>query len=107
MIGGVALLMILILVYCCCKKCCGKKKKDKKEVKEKVNMKTVQVLGASYQEKVQPSVDELDYNSEEYYSDASSAVKIGERSCQLVIVKQKIGEVMSSCDSKAKNWKLW
>ena len=40
-------------------------------------MKTVQVLGASYQEKVQPSVDELDYNSEEYYSDASSAIKIG------------------------------
>ena len=54
------------------------KKKEKKEAKEKVDMKTVQVLGASYQEKVQPSFDELDYNSEEYHSDASSVAKMGE-----------------------------
>lgn len=40
-------------------------------------MKTVQMLEASYQEKVQPSVDELDYNSDGFQSDGSSGVKIG------------------------------
>jgi len=35
------------------------------------------MLSASYQEKVQPSVDELDYNSDEFQSDGSSGVKIG------------------------------
>ena len=45
--------------------------------KEKVDLKRIQVLNASYQEKVQPSVDELDYNSEDYMSEESAGAKIG------------------------------
>lgn len=74
-----ALLVAGICFYCMCyRKCCKKKKKDeKKAAKEKVDLKTVKMLAASYQEKVQPSVDELDYNSDEFQSDGSAGVKIG------------------------------
>lgn len=77
--GALVLLVAGICFYCLCyRKCCKKKKKDeKKAVKEKVDLKAVQVLAASYQEKVQPSVDELDYNSDEFQSDGSAGVKIG------------------------------
>lgn len=77
--GALVLLVAGICFYCLCyRKCCKKKKKDeKKAVKEKVDLKAVQMLAASYQEKVQPSVDELDYNSDEFQSDGSAAVKIG------------------------------
>lgn len=82
MVFAVGLLVILIMAICCycvCyRKCCKKKKKDEKKApKEKVDLKAVQMLAASYQEKVQPSVDELDYNSDEFQSDGSSGVKIG------------------------------
>ena len=50
---------------------------SKVAAKEKLDLKEVQLLAASYQEKVQPSVDELDYNSDEFQSDGSSGVKIG------------------------------
>lgn len=77
--GALVLLVAGICFYCLCyRKCCKKKKKDeKKAAKEKVDLKAVQMLAASYQEKVQPSVDELDYNSDEFQSDGSAAVKIG------------------------------
>ena len=76
--GALVLLVAGICFYCLCyRKCCKKKKKDeKKAVKEKVDLKAVQMLAASYQEKVQPSVDELDYNSDEFQSDGSAGVKI-------------------------------
>lgn len=76
---GLALLIAGICCYCVCyRQCCKRKKKDeKKAIKEKVDLKAVQMLAASYQEKVQPSVDELDYNSDEFQSDGSSGVKIG------------------------------
>ena len=62
----------------CYRRCCrGKKKEEKKAVKEKLDLKAMQIVGPSYQEKVQPSVDELDYNSDEFQSDGSSGVKIG------------------------------
>lgn len=82
MVFAVGLLGLLVVGFCCyclCyRKCCKKKKKEeKKAVKEKVDLKAVQMLAASYQEKVQPSVDELDYNSDEFQSDGSSGVKIG------------------------------
>ena len=78
-VGLLGLLVVAICCYCVCyRKCCKKKKKEeKKAVKEKVDLKAVQMLAASYQEKVQPSVDELDYNSDEFQSDGSSGVKIG------------------------------
>lgn len=62
----------------CYRRCCrGKKKEEKKAVKEKLDLKAMKILGPSYPEKVQPSVDELDYNSDEFLSDGSSGVKIG------------------------------
>ena len=78
-VGLLGLLVVGICCYCVCyRKCCKKKKKEeKKAIKEKVDLKAVQMLAASYQEKVQPSVDELDYNSDEFQSDGSSGVKIG------------------------------
>ena len=78
-VGLLGLLIAAICCYCVCyRKCCkGKKKEEKKAVKEKVDLTTVQMLEASYQEKVQPSVDELDYNTDEFQSDGSSGVKIG------------------------------
>jgi len=88
MVFAVGLLGLLVVGFCCyclCyRKCCKKKKKEeKKAVKEKVDLKAVQMLAASYQEKVQPSVDELDYNSDEFQSDGSSGVKIGIKKKQL------------------------
>ena len=82
MVAAGALILVLVLAFCCyCVCCCcrGKKKKKdaEKDKKEKVDLKTIQMLGASYQEKVQPSVDELDYNSEEYMSEESAGAKIG------------------------------
>ncbi|XP_031569799.1 synaptotagmin-1-like isoform X2 [Actinia tenebrosa] len=77
--GLVAALVIIFCIYCCCCRKCGKKDKkdkDKKNGKERVDLQAVKI-GASYQEKVQPSMDELDYNSEDYHSDVSSGVKIG------------------------------
>ncbi|KAK3727771.1 hypothetical protein QZH41_016415 [Actinostola sp. cb2023] len=76
-VGILAALSVIFCIYCCCCRKCGKKdKRDKKNGKERVDLQAVKI-GASYQEKVQPSFDELDYNSEDYYSDHSSGVKIG------------------------------
>ncbi|XP_048578411.1 synaptotagmin-1-like isoform X2 [Nematostella vectensis] len=77
-VGIGAAVIVIFCIYCCCCRKCGKKKKkdDKRGGKERVDFRAVQI-GASYQEKVQPSMDELDYNSEDYHSDLSSGVKIG------------------------------
>ena len=42
-----------------------------------IDLKSVQLVKASYHEKVQPSVDELDYNSEGFESGGGSEVAIG------------------------------
>ena len=77
-VGLIGFLVLAICIYCICyRKCCKGKKEEKKAIKDKVDLKAVQMLSASYQERVQPSVDELDYNSDEFQSEASSAVKIG------------------------------
>ena len=78
---AVGLIGLLVVGICCCvcyRRCCrGKKKEEKKAVKQKVDLKAGPMLMPSYPEKVQPSVDELDYNSDEFQSDGSSGVKIG------------------------------
>lgn len=78
-VGLLGFLIVAVCCYCFCyRKCCKKKKKEeKKAAKEKLDLREVQLLAASYQEKVQPSVDELDYNSDEFQPDGSSGVKIG------------------------------
>ena len=47
------------------------------ENQEVIDLKSVQLVKASYHEKVQPSVDELDYNSEGFESGTGSEVAIG------------------------------
>lgn len=62
-------ILFLLFLYCLCKKCVFKrrKKKDpaKKGAKGVVDMKSAQLLGNSYKEKVQPDLEELDTNMED------------------------------------------
>ncbi|PAA55965.1 hypothetical protein BOX15_Mlig031935g3 [Macrostomum lignano] len=56
------LLVFLLIMYCICKRCiCRRKKggKDGKKGKGAVDMKSVQLLGNEYKEKVQPDMEEL------------------------------------------------
>ncbi|KAJ8910769.1 hypothetical protein NQ315_008890 [Exocentrus adspersus] len=59
---GVAV-VILGICFCCIRRCFRKRRaKDSKKV---VDLKSVQLLGSSYKEKVQPDMDELTENAEE------------------------------------------
>nr|WDE41110.1 synaptotagmin 1 [Schizocardium californicum] len=74
-IGIVAGLLLLCCCICICKKCICKKKKKKegkKGLKGAVDLKSVQMLGASYKEKVQPDVEELDGAGGEDQEDTDS-----------------------------------
>lgn len=53
------------------------------EQKEVIDLKSVQLVKASYHEKVQPSMDELDYNSEGFGSQCGSDVTIGKFSIKM------------------------
>lgn len=56
----------------------NRKKAEKNDENDEVlDLKSVQLVKASYQEKVQPSMDELDYNSEGFESGTDSEVTIG------------------------------
>jgi synaptotagmin-1 len=82
-IGVVAVLVILCCCVCICKKCCCKKRKKKdgkgKGIKGAVDLKSVQLLGSSYKEKVQPDLEELEVNMEdnEDAESTKSEVKLG------------------------------
>jgi len=68
LIAIIAGLVFLCLLICICKACCCKKKKKKegkKGLKGVVDLKTVQMLGTSYKEKVQPDLEELEMNMED------------------------------------------
>ena len=54
-----------------------KEVEKEEEAQEVIDLKSVQLVKASYHEKVQPSVDELDYNSEGFESGGGSEVAIG------------------------------
>ncbi|XP_070544656.1 synaptotagmin-1-like isoform X2 [Ptychodera flava] len=72
-IAVVAGLLLLCCCICICKKCCCKKKKKKegkKGLKGAVDLKSVQMLGASYKEK--PDVEELDGAGGEDQEDTDS-----------------------------------
>jgi len=65
---GIAVGLILLLItFCCIRRCCRKRRpKDaKKGAKGAVDLKSVQLLGNAYKEKVQPDMDELTENVEE------------------------------------------
>nr|CAH0104654.1 unnamed protein product [Daphnia galeata] len=66
-IGIVVALVILLIAFCCIRRCCRKRRpKDaKKGLKGAVDLKSVQLLGNAYKEKVQPDMDELTDNVED------------------------------------------
>ncbi|NP_001191553.1 synaptotagmin-1 isoform 1 [Aplysia californica] len=76
-----SLLFLVCCVYCVCRRCCRKRKKKegKKGLKGAVDLKSVQLLGNSYKEKVQPDLDELPVNMEdnEDAESTKSEVKLG------------------------------
>ncbi|XP_075924691.1 synaptotagmin-1-like [Petromyzon marinus] len=58
----------VVLLLCCCacvwKKCCCKRRKGKKskEKKNAINLQEVKNLGQTYKDKVQPEIEEVDFN---------------------------------------------
>ncbi|XP_074661026.1 synaptotagmin-1-like isoform X1 [Tubulanus polymorphus] len=79
-IAVVAVLLLLCCCICICKKCCKRKRKEgKKGLKGAVDLKSVQILGNSYKEKVQPDLDELEVNMEgdDDNESTKSEVKLG------------------------------
>jgi synaptotagmin-1 len=76
------LLVMLLCCFCICKKCCKKRKKGekgKKGLKGAVDLKSVQLLGGTMKEKVQPDLEELGENMEdnEDAESTKSEVKLG------------------------------
>ncbi|CAD5113444.1 DgyrCDS2611 [Dimorphilus gyrociliatus] len=68
LIAIVVIIILLAILFCVCKRCCRRKKKDKggkKGIKGAVDLKSVQLLGSSYKEKVQPDMEELEVNMED------------------------------------------
>ncbi|KAK9695882.1 C2 domain [Popillia japonica] len=65
----IAILIIAVILgicFCCIRRCFRKRRANKDGKKGKaVDLKSVQLLGSSYKEKVQPDMDELTENAEE------------------------------------------
>ncbi|CAH1981190.1 unnamed protein product [Acanthoscelides obtectus] len=58
--------IVLGICFCCIRRCFRKRRaKDAKKGMKGVDLKSVQLLGSSYKEKVQPDMDELTENAEE------------------------------------------
>lgn len=69
---GVALL-ILLICGCCIRRCFRKRRaKDGKKGKGIVDLKSVQLLGSAYKEKVQPDMEELTENAEDIAEEGES-----------------------------------
>ncbi|XP_046739835.1 synaptotagmin 1 isoform X1 [Diprion similis] len=73
--------VILGICFCCIRRCCRKRrsKDGKKGLKGAVDLKSVQLLGSTYKDKVQPDMEELTDNAEEPDEAESkhSEVKLG------------------------------
>jgi len=87
-IGIAVALVILVIALCCIRRCCKKRrtgKDGKKGQKGAVDMKSVQLLGSSYKEKVQPDMDELTENAEDIAveGEKKEEVKLGRLSYKL------------------------
>lgn len=78
---GIAVLVVLGICGCCIRRCFRKRRsKDGKKMKGGVDLKSVQLLGSAYKEKVQPDMEELTENAEEGGDEAESKhseVKLG------------------------------
>ncbi|KAK9308450.1 hypothetical protein QLX08_001611 [Tetragonisca angustula] len=75
------LVVVLGICFCCIRRCCRKRrsKDGKKGLKGAVDLKSVQLLGSTYKDKVQPDMEELTDNAEEPDEGESkqSEVKLG------------------------------
>ncbi|KAG8326276.1 Synaptotagmin-2 [Homalodisca vitripennis] len=73
--------VILLICFCCIRRCCRKRRsKDGKKGKGIVDLKSVQLLGSAYKEKVQPDMEELTENAEDIAEEGDSKqseVKLG------------------------------
>lgn len=73
--------VVLGICFCCIRRCCRKRrsKDGKKGLKGAVDLKSVQLLGSTYKDKVQPDMEELTDNAEEPDEAESkqSEVKLG------------------------------
>nr|XP_012146494.1 PREDICTED: synaptotagmin 1 isoform X4 [Megachile rotundata] len=73
--------IVLGICFCCIRRCCRKRrsKDGKKGLKAAVDLKSVQLLGSTYKDKVQPDMEELTDNAEEPDEAESkqSEVKLG------------------------------
>ncbi|XP_029176995.1 synaptotagmin 1 isoform X2 [Nylanderia fulva] len=73
--------IVLGICFCCIRRCCRKRrsKDGKKGLKGAVDLKSVQLLGSTYKDKVQPDMEELTDNAEEPDEAESkqSEVKLG------------------------------
>lgn len=80
-IGIAVALLILCICICCIRRCCRKRRaKDGKKGKGIVDLKSVQLLGSAYKEKVQPDMEELTENAEDIAEEGDSKqseVKLG------------------------------
>jgi synaptotagmin-1 len=106
-IAIVAALLLLCCLICLCKYCCCKKKRSKeskKGLKSVVDLKTVQMLGNSYKEKVQPDIEQLTENMEANEVDGAMPKGLGKIQFSLDYDFQK-GElsvgVIQACDLPA------
>ncbi|XP_046388526.1 synaptotagmin 1 isoform X2 [Ischnura elegans] len=78
----VVCVVVLGILFCCIRRCCRKRrtKDGKKGLKGAVDLKSVQLLGSAYKEKVQPDMEELTENAEDQADEAESKqseVKLG------------------------------
>ncbi|XP_017775329.1 PREDICTED: synaptotagmin 1-like isoform X2 [Nicrophorus vespilloides] len=74
---GVAVI-VLGICFCCIRRCFRKRRaKDGKKGMKGVDLKSVQLLGSSYKEKVQPDMDELTENAEEPEEEKPEVQKLG------------------------------
>ncbi|KAL1109923.1 hypothetical protein AAG570_014157, partial [Ranatra chinensis] len=73
--------VILLICFCCIRRCFRKRRaKDGKKGKGIVDLKSVQLLGSAYKEKVQPDMEELTENAEDIAEEGESKqseVKLG------------------------------
>lgn len=73
---GIAILIVGIC-GCCVYRCCKKRRaKDGKKGKGVVDLKSVQLLGSAYKEKVQPDMEELTENAEDIAEDGDKKEEI-------------------------------
>lgn len=73
--------VVLLICFCCIRRCFRKRRaKDGKKGKGIVDLKSVQLLGSAYKEKVQPDMEELTENAEDIAEEGESKqseVKLG------------------------------